>query len=511
MGKCSYTWREWDSEESEFVGRRCSRETWEGSDEFCIFHDPSPNKDVDLFKEKLEEQLQSEADRYCFIGYFFPKAGCDFENQEFAIDADFWGATFQDASFSKATFQDANFREATFQDADFWGATFQGKANFGEATFQGAASFAGATFHGTADFGEAAFLGTAYFNVTTFQDASFAGATFQDADFSEATFQGKANFGEATFRNARFERVAFQKSTNFSETTFLANSYFLKSTFQNVYCRGATFQDVDFLGVTFHDVDFRGAFFQNAYFRGAFFQNAYFHESTFQERADFSEAVFRENFEFFPNYIKKLDLLDSKFLSRGIITADLTEARFYRAYLQNMAFIDCIWPGEIYEEHYKEGEGISYNQLETIYRDLKQNMENHGDYDTAGRFHYREMEMRRKASAKWKDRIWLNVYRIVGGYGERPLNTATVSGVIIYLFALTYWGLECLRYSRENLTSIQQFVEALYQSLLIFLISGLGSVHPLNSLAIILICSEAIIGAFLIVFFVVIFIRRLTR
>ena len=43
MGRCSYTWKELDQE------KRCQKETWEGSDEYCIFHDPSPEKDVDLF------------------------------------------------------------------------------------------------------------------------------------------------------------------------------------------------------------------------------------------------------------------------------------------------------------------------------------------------------------------------------------------------------------------------------------------------------------------------------
>jgi uncharacterized protein YjbI with pentapeptide repeats len=149
---------------------------------------------------------------------------------------------------------------------------------------------------------------------------------------------------------------------------------FLKSEFWNLYCEDADFENADFLGATFHDVDFRGASFQNAYFRGAFFQNAYFHKSIFEERADFSEAVVRENLEFFPQHVKKLDLVNSKFFFRGIITANLTQARFYRAHLQNTTFVDCIWPAEyvIYEESNKEGKDMSFKELEVIYRNLKQ-------------------------------------------------------------------------------------------------------------------------------------------
>ena len=72
MGTCSYTWLEWDLEKGAFVEKRCQEETWEGSDEFCIFHDPSPEKDVDLFKEKLEEQIESETEKHNFTGYCFP-------------------------------------------------------------------------------------------------------------------------------------------------------------------------------------------------------------------------------------------------------------------------------------------------------------------------------------------------------------------------------------------------------------------------------------------------------
>ena len=39
--------------------------------------------------------------------------------------------------------------------------------------------------------------------------------------------------------------------------------------------------------------------------------------------------------------------------------------------------------------------GISFKELETIYRDLKRNMQNHGDHSKAGEFYYREMEMKK--------------------------------------------------------------------------------------------------------------------
>ena len=74
MGKCSYTWKEWDKEQGR-IERSCPHDTWEGSDEFCIFHDPSPYKDRDLFIEKLKEQMESEKENTHSLAMFFLKTG----------------------------------------------------------------------------------------------------------------------------------------------------------------------------------------------------------------------------------------------------------------------------------------------------------------------------------------------------------------------------------------------------------------------------------------------------
>ena len=144
MGTCSYTWKERNKKGG--TKKRCLEEIWEGSDEFCIFHDPSPEKDLQLFKEGVEVQMRSETKKHNFIGYCFPAKWDFFEGKEFKIDADFREATFQDANFFGATFQCvADFRGATFQNANFRGATFE-DLNFGGAIFRKHADFRGATF-----------------------------------------------------------------------------------------------------------------------------------------------------------------------------------------------------------------------------------------------------------------------------------------------------------------------------------------------------------------------------
>ncbi|MGD2251182.1 MAG: pentapeptide repeat-containing protein [Candidatus Methanofastidiosia archaeon] len=585
MGRCSYTWKEWDSEKGEYVEKQCQKETWEGSDEFCIFHDPSPDKDVDLFRKKLEEQMESETKKYNFIGYYFP-GSWDFSSQEFEIDAnfsgaifqnaDFRGATFQDANFEKATFQDANFREATFQDANFWEATFRGTADFWEATFRGTADFWEATFQGTAsfsgvfqdaDFGGATFQGTAYFWEATFQDAYFGGATFQgtayfweatfqDADFREATFRGTAYFRGATFQDADFGGATFQGAADFRGATFQGTVYFGGATFQDAYFReatfqgtvyfggatfqdayfgGATFQDAYFREATFQDADFRGATFQDANFREATFQDADFREATFRGTADFRGATFHKKVELAPENNEKMNFKYTEFLFKSYITADLSKTLFHRASIENVAFVDCEWPDDyiIFEEKHMNDEDINltFNQLETIYRDLKQNMQNHGDYDTAGKFYYREMEMKRNQYKLFRKKWWIqNILRILCGYGEKPLWVIRNAIIIVILGAISYFfsgiarvGAEIpvgnspyiINYSLNSLnlsiTLLNDFFYCLYYSVVTFTTLGYGDIHPVGKISHAISFIEAFIGAFFIALFVVVVVRKMAR
>ena len=569
MTRCSYTWSKWNEEKREYVEVQCPEETWEGSDKFCIFHDPSPEKNADLFKEKLEKQMESEIERHNFAGYYFPEYW-DFSGKEFGIDADFRGATFQDANFSGAIFQGtagfwgaifqgtANFSGATFQDAYFWGAIFKGtanfsgatfqnayfsgatfqNANFSGATFQGTANFSGATFQNTVDFRETKFPGTAEFRETKFKGyAEFNKTTFHYVNFKRAIFL-TTNFSEAEFQNADFSKAKFQEYTDFSKAKFQENTDFKRVNFQDANFGGATFQDnAYFSGATFQDnAYFGGATFQNiADFFGAVYQGtADFREATFQD-VDFNTATFYKEVELAPENIEKIDLRYTKFLFRSFITADLTKALFHRCFTENMIFVDCIWPkckglfGSytcIYEEKHMKDKDISFNQLETIYRDLKQNMQNHGDYDTAGEFYYREMEMRRKQykilSPRWCKQ---NTLRLLCGYGERPLRVIGMAIIIVIFsaFLFQYWGIVMGEHTTEeqiidydlNLAfptwnGVKDYLQCLYYSFVTFTTLGYGDVHPIGCSKIIA-CAESFTGAFFIALFVLVFGRKMLR
>ena len=371
MGNCSYAWEELNEEKTDLIEKQCKKNTWNGSEQYCIFHDPSKEKDIDLFREKLQEKLDSLD--YDFRGFFFP--------------------------------EDVNFSSKKFE---------------------------------------------------------------EDVCFDGATFQMKANFNKTIFKNVDFNGVIFR------ENTF-------------------------FVGTIFHYVSFIG-------------------------------AIIERSIEFAPKEIKQLNLQNSKFLLRGRITTDLRQAKFCQADLENVVFLDCHWPERVYEEMHMGDERLSYSEVETIYRNLKQNMQRHGDYAKAGEFYYREMEMRRKQYKLFSPRWWgQNTLRILCGYGEKPIRVIGISLLIIFIGAILFFFCGVARVGTElppeknpyiidyslgstylSEKTAVDFGYCVYYSVVTFTTLGYGDIHPLG-------CSnffasvEAFIGVFFMALFVLVFGRKMMR
>jgi len=164
-----------------------------------------------------------------------------------------------------------------------------------------------------------------------------------------------------------------------------------------------------------------------------------------------------------------------------------------------------------------EDEELTFKELETIYRNLKQSMQRHGDYSKAGDFYYREIECRKKAmrekrfSLNWFKSFGHSLLKYTCGYGEKPERTALSSFLTILVFAFVYWSISCLQYPEDVHTALEKVVSSLYFSFVTFTTLGLGDIHPVNSLGRSLVCCEAVIGAFLIALFVVVFARKMMR
>ncbi|MBU7046786.1 MAG: pentapeptide repeat-containing protein [Theionarchaea archaeon] len=561
MGPCSYTWEEWDREKGSFE-RQCQKNTWEGSEQYCIFHDPSPDKDPELFRQKMEEQLTGEY--YNFRGYYFP-IDWDFKNIKFDKSADFRKATFQNTDFRYVTFQNAYFNGttfrghtdfggvdiqecvefigATFQNADFSGANFQeahfslatfhGHAEFREATFQNS-NFSGATFQGTADFGGAIFHRLTEFRGATFRNtAEFSPTTFHQINFKGAIFL-ITNFHGANFGNSNFSEATFQEYVDFSEATFQESTNFRCATFQKAYFDGAKFQEhTDFGEAVFQGyAEFKKITFRDVDFSEATFRDVDFSEATFQENADFRKANIEKNFEFIPKHNHDLDFRGAQFLFRGNIKANISKARFHRAYLDNIVF-DCIWPDKIYEEEYMTDEDVnlSLKELETIYRNLKQNMQRHGDYSQAGELYYREMECKRRNmkekrfSSDWFKSYVYSFLKCTCGYGEKPERVILASVLIIFVaaFLFVFNGIAIGEYTPEeriinydlsltvpSMQAVKDFVQCLYYSVVTFTTLGYGDIHPVGYSKLVA-SAEAFTGAFFIALFVLVFGRKMMR
>ena len=243
-------------------------------------------------------------------------------------------------------------------------------------------------------------------------------------------------------------------------------------------------------------------------------------------------TIFRENLDFNAKQAKIFDLRNTKFFFMGTIIADLKMARFHTSSLKNVSFVGCQWLNDkkIYEEDHMNDENLSYKELETIYRNLKQNMQRHGDYSAVGEFYYREMEMRRKKNNwKSKNRWWLELYRFIAGYGEKPQLVIRNSFLIIFITALFFFYNGIIRtnifpllektpyiidYSLHsinfNMQVLTDFGYCLYYSIVTFTTLGYGDIHPLGFSHVIA-SIEAIIGAFFMALFVVVFVRKMAR
>jgi uncharacterized protein YjbI with pentapeptide repeats len=263
MARTECQYKSWDGT------KICREPVWTGSTEgYCIFHDPSKEKNINLFRKKLARKLRRED--YNFRGYYFPESA-DFTDHIFAKDVDFEEAIFSSSvNFSNCTFSGRlNFAGTTFFDrANFLNTAFSQGAYFAGATFFGGGNFVGSTFSQGAYFAGATFFGGAYFSGTTFFDrAGFSRAAFsEEAEFMGATFSGDAHFLNATFHKwARFEESRFVEVTDFVKAQFLGDTSFWKAVFEkSVDFQMTVFaKNVSFLDTQFQDeMNFEGSRFE---------------------------------------------------------------------------------------------------------------------------------------------------------------------------------------------------------------------------------------------------------
>lgn len=196
--------------------------------------------------------------------------------------------------------------------------------------------------------------------------------------------------------------------------------------------------------------------------------------------------------------------------------ANLWDAHLEGAYLWGVEFphdtkLEGVhWGNYILGEETFREEGSSKQYLrsaEASYRRLKIWHTEHGIYDVAGEFFYREMEAKRKAQS-WKKephlKLWSWVMRLLCGYGEKPERVVISAAVVIFGLAAVYcfWG-------SFNPCS---FSDTLYYSVASFTALGYGNWAPQpTGWAKGMGAAEAVLGVFMMALFLVTFIRKMTR
>jgi len=188
--------------------------------------------------------------------------------------------------------------------------------------------------------------------------------------------------------------------------------------------------------------------------------------------------------------------------------ADLRAAHLEGAYLNGVEFprdtkLDAVDWGNYVIGQENDGE---FNFVLVTYRRLKIWYTEHGIYDVAGKFFYREMEARRKAQS-WKKphlKLWGWVLRLLCGYGERPERVGISAAVVVLGLALIYFAIGTL--------TPNTFLDSLYYSAVSFIALGYGQWAPQpTGWAKGMGAAEAVMGVFMMALFLVTFTRKMTR
>lgn len=465
-------------------------------DYYCILHSKNKDKDINAFTNKVNERIEREPNQIDLRGCCFPKK---FPSNFFAnihnfnkfiyfSEAEFSGKiSFSGAEFS----QGADFSGAKFLgEANFWGAKFYNIAFFQDIKFSQDAIFQKTTFTRSANFSNTNFLENVYFNSAKFAESNFPKANCQKAFFIGTIFSKEANFYETEFslevdfRNAKFLQVAnfsgatFQQKADFSETKFLQVAHFNRTTFSHS-------QETDFLRAEFSEVYFMGTTFkEGAKFSWTKFKDkAFFLPATDSKKLRFDstshfrftsflgEVIFQDvdlsQCSFLYSNIDRVDFRYCKFAKKKNRLFRITRVFLLRRYLkallgeikplfrmiqrcilaihpfsrENILWDELDRDIMVKTETNKKKAREKYEPVRRVYLELKRNFEEKKDWNTAGDFHFGEMECRRKMKEWLKlDFYLVTLYSWASGYGERPLRAFIGLLVLVLIIFPFFYG-----------------------------------------------------------------------
>ncbi len=396
----------------ELEGYTCPKPEWSGEG-YCIFHNPNPDKDHEMFREQLKLQLQQ-----CFIGFIFPRR----------------------FTFPTIDFHDADFAFSRFcGTADFQDMTFSGKTNFQYATFHEGANFRGSRFKADVDFIGAEFTGTAWFNETTLDaciglvsthfkgEAWFAGISKAIVDVTGAIFEGDAHFHNTDFSAASFIETQFMGISTFGYFKHMDNR-----------------SDTDVVRKAPNVVFFEGVDLKHLLFREADLTKASFNQCYNLDQASFYDCMW--NTESGRSYV----LYDELELRGKVDPWEKMAEREINRKKGNKP-INAANNSGLDVQSAQPQPFVKYAAVEETCRAFKKHFEDRRNYLVAGDFHEGEMEMRRLAKDTWECRLLSieAVYWLLSRYGQRWLRPL-VCFIVLNLTAATLYSMTGLQLEGDS-------------------------------------------------------------
>jgi len=344
-------------------------------------------------------------------------------------------------------------------------------------------------------------------------DASADGADLQGAHLEGAKLSKtqlkkagllRANLSKAVLPDAHLEGAELEEAH--LEWTDLSGAYFKKAYLMRAHLEGANLSNAHLEGAFLEDADLTGARLVNAHLKEANLQRADLRGANLH-RAHLQKA--------------NLNYANLRGPETNLIKADMEGARLYGADLFQAEIEGINWgSGQIlgeellHKELSRQEEADEKTKQEllkeaaAVYRNLKLWHNDHGMYDLAGEFFFREMTAKRKA-LKWRlnpaHKLWSLFVSFTCGYGERPLRAIVWAASVIVGLGIIYfligadWQINA--FGNSMAFSAMSFTSMGYGSWLEAsqaLIKGIGAF-------------ESFIGVFTIALFLITFVRKMTR
>jgi len=287
----------------------------------------------------------------------------------------------------------------------------------------------------------------------------------------------------------------------------LSDASFIYANLKETNFNDASLKNVQLLNAQMFSTDLTGAYFEGSNFKGAYLITANLKDTNLKNACLDKVDLMGANFE------------KSKLVGTSLNGANLFDAHFSGVYLSDVQFdnntkfehvnwCDFILGEEIEGEKTKNR--YFFNWAIDTYRRLKIWYTEHGIYDTAGMFFYREMEVKRKVR-NWKEelhlKLWSWILRLLCGYGEKPERSVISAAAVIFVFTLTYFGLN----------SWSAFGHSLYFSAVSFTAIGYGGwinekwINIKSDWIIGFGVTETVLGVFMMALLLVTFVRKWTR